>query len=434
MAQGVLAIGIPPDGGIPGVDGGPTKLTAADGIIHIHDLKVNGNQGLSNPSGGVNKGMPNIADNISSTVISNSGMSAANSDIGEHNHTLQKIMVAATIENTGPIASDNDGDSVSLLSITKATLNVVLAVVDDNATINASLSNTAALGESSSVNDIDVNGDLKIVILIMPNIGRAVKGVDPIGIGVAGPIGIGNNVVNQVPVDACNPPVVNLVMTIVASSASGHSGVAVVSNVNDEDTTMAKSKQGEISNSDYNSVVGYAVTEHLSNGGVPAVTVDGGITNVMLDGIHWTYAINTINISGSSIMVVENHQSLTKTNHVGVYDSMLDPYGIHIVNDNYGGSDMVNAITSHQDGYISIGMVGDDAPAVGIGNNTTNVGDGNDASIVGNGNNESYGGVGNDPSHSGSGNDSSNGGIGSDIVSHGYVIVGAMADPSSSIV
>jgi VCBS repeat-containing protein len=409
------------EGGTFGADGGFIKSIVIDGTTYTYDPKALSGQGSLTPSGGINHGTFNTANNTLSIATNNGGTLLINLDSGDYTYTSQKTTAVVITENIGFTVSDNDGDLASSTLTVKVIPNAPPVAVDDHIITNVLSGNIVVPGELLLANDTDPNGDTLNASPTTFNTGWVAKGADFTGTGAITFNGNSNSAANQTLADVRNAFAANTAAMTAVLVISGYLGAVTNANANDEDLITVKLKQGETLNLDHNLAAGHITLEYSLNGGAFVAIADGGTITASADG---TYQIHVTNISnpsgGGNPNAAENYQLTMTVNYAGAHDITPDFHGSYTANDNHGGSDTANVTISYQDGHTLTGTSGDDVLVAGSGDNIINAGDGNDVLTAGSGNNELHGGAGNDLLYSGPGNDLLDGGTGIDTASYAH--------------
>ncbi len=409
------------EGGTFGADGGFIKSIVIDGTTYTYDPKALSGQGSLTPSGGINHGTFNTANNTLSIATNNGGTLLINLDSGDYTYTSQKTTAVVITENIGFTVSDNDGDLASSTLTVKVIPNAPPVAVDDHVITNVLSGNIVVPGELLLANDTDPNGDTLNASPTTFNTGWVAKGADFTGTGAITFNGNSNSAANQTLADVRNAFAANTAAMTAVLVISGYLGAVTNANANDEDLITVKLKQGETLNLDHNLAAGHITLEYSLNGGAFVAIADGGTITASADG---TYQIHVTNISnpsgGGNPNAAENYQLTMTVNYAGAHDITPDFHGSYTANDNHGGSDTANVTISYQDGHTLTGTSGDDVLVAGSGDNIINAGDGNDVLTAGSGNNELHGGAGNDLLYSGPGNDLLDGGTGIDTASYAH--------------
>jgi VCBS repeat-containing protein len=409
------------EGGTFGADGGFIKSIVIDGTTYTYDPKALSGQGSLTPSGGINHGTFNTANNTLSIATNNGGTLLINLDSGDYTYTSQKTTAVVITENIGFTVSDNDGDLASSTLTVKVIPNAPPVAVDDHVITNVLSGNIVVPGELLLANDTDPNGDTLNASPTTFNTGWVAKGADFTGTGAITFNGNSNSAANQTLADVRNAFAANTAAMTAVLVISGYLGAVTNANANDEDLITVKLKQGETLNLDHNLAAGHITLEYSLNGGAFVAIADGGTITASADG---TYQIHVTNISnpsgGGNPNAAENYQLTMTVNYAGAHDITPGFHGSYTANDNHGGSDTANVTISYQDGHTLTGTSGDDVLVAGSGDNIINAGDGNDVLTAGSGNNELHGGAGNDLLYSGPGNDLLDGGTGIDTASYAH--------------
>ncbi|TKJ79691.1 type I secretion target [Pseudomonas koreensis] len=413
------------EGGTFGADGGFIKSIVVDGTTYTYDPKALSGQGSLTPSGGINHGTFNTANNTLSIATNNGGTLLINLDSGDYTYTSQKTTAVVITENIGFTLSDNDGDLASSTLTVKVIPNAPPVAVDDHVITNVLSGNIVVPGELLLANDTDPNGDTLNATPTTFNTGWIAKGADFTGTGAITFNGNSNTAANQTLADVRNAFAANTAAMTAVLVISGYLGAVTNANANDEDLITVKLKQGETLNLDHNLAAGHITLEYSLNGGAFVAIADGGTITASADGTYQIHVTNIANPSGGgNPNAAENYQLTMTVNYAGAHDITPDFHGTYTANDNHGGSDTANVSISYQDGHTLTGTAGDDVLVAGSGDNIINAGDGNDVLTAGSGNNELHGGAGNDLLYSGPGNDLLDGGTGSDTASYAHATAG----------
>ncbi|WP_435035472.1 retention module-containing protein [Pseudomonas neuropathica] len=414
------------DGGTFGADGGFIKSIVVDGTTYTYDPKALSGQGSLTPSGGINHGTFNTANNTLSIATNNGGTLLINLDSGDYTYTSQKTTAVVITENIGFTVSDNDGDLASSTLTVKVIPNAPPVAVDDHVITNVLSGNIVVPGELLLANDTDPNGDPLNATPTSFNTGWISKAADFTGTGAINFTGTNVNT-------AANQNLANVRSSFSANAAtmtallvvSGYLGAVTNSNANDEDRITVNLRQGETLNLDHNLAAGQVTMEYSINGGAYIALADGQTLTATSDGVYQIHITNITNpTGGGNPNAAENYQLTMTLNYAGAHDITPDFHGSYTANDNHGGSDTANVSISYQDGHTLTGTAGDDVLVAGSGDNIINAGDGNDVLTAGSGNNELHGGAGNDLLYSGPGNDLLDGGTGSDTASYAHATAG----------
>ena len=413
------------EGGTFGADGGFIKSIVVDGTTYTYDPKALSGQGSLTPSGGINHGTFNTANNTLSIATNNGGTLLINLDSGDYTYTSQKTTAVVITENIGFTVSDNDGDLASSTLTVKVIPNAPPVAVDDHVITNVLSGNIVVPGELLLANDTDPNGDTLNATPTTFNTGWVAKGADFTGTGAITFNGNNNTAANQTLADVRNAFAANTAAMTAVLVISGYLGAVTNANANDEDLITVKLKQGETLNLDHNLAAGHITLEYSLNGGAFVAIADGGTITASADGTYQIHVTNIANPSGGgNPNAAENYQLTMTVNYAGAHDVTPDFHGTYTANDNHGGSDTANVSISYQDGHTLTGTSGDDVLVAGSGDNIINAGDGNDVLSAGSGNNELHGGAGNDLLYSGPGNDLLDGGTGIDTASYAHATAG----------
>ena len=413
------------EGGTFGADGGFIKSIVVDGTTYTYDPKALSGQGSLTPSGGINHGTFNTANNTLSIATNNGGTLLINLDSGDYTYTSQKTTAVVITENIGFTVSDNDGDLASSTLTVKVIPNAPPVAVDDHVITNVLSGNIVVPGELLLANDTDPNGDTLNATPTTFNTGWVAKGADFTGTGAITFNGNNNTAANQTLADVRNAFAANTAAMTAVLVISGYLGAVTNANANDEDLITVKLKQGETLNLDHNLAAGHITLEYSLNGGAFVAIADGGTITASADGTYQIHVTNIANPSGGgNPNAAENYQLTMTVNYAGAHDITPDFHGTYTANDNHGGSDTANVSISYQDGHTLTGTSGDDVLVAGTGDNIINAGDGNDVLSAGSGNNELHGGAGNDLLYSGPGNDLLDGGTGIDTASYAHATAG----------
>ncbi|VVN09673.1 hypothetical protein PS681_03755 [Pseudomonas fluorescens] len=414
------------EGGTFGADGGFIKSIVIDGTTYTYDPKALSGQGSLTPSGGINHGTFNTANNTLSIATNNGGTLVVNLDSGDYTYTSQKTTAVVITENIGFTVSDNDGDLASSTLTVKVIPNAPPVAVDDHVITNVLSGNIVVPGELLLANDTDPNGDTLNATPTSFNTGWISKAADFTGTGAINFTGTNvNTAANQNLANVRNSFSANAATMTAVLVVSGYLGAVTNSNANDEDRITVNLRQGETLNLDHNLAAGHVTMEYSINGGAYTTLADGQTLTASADGVYQIHITNIANPSGGgNPNTAENYQLTMTLNYAGAHDITPDFHGSYTANDNHGGSDTANVSISYQDGHTLTGTSGDDVLVAGSGDNIINAGDGNDVLSAGSGNNELHGGAGNDLLYSGPGNDLLDGGTGSDTASYAHATAG----------
>ncbi|WP_460367595.1 retention module-containing protein [Pseudomonas sp. Tul1A2] len=414
------------EGGTFGADGGFIKSIVIDGTTYTYDPKALSGQGSLTPSGGINHGTFNTANNTLSIATNNGGTLVINLDSGDYTYTSQKTTAVVITENIGFTVSDNDGDLASSTLTVKVIPNAPPVAVDDHVITNVLSGNIVVPGELLLANDTDPNGDTLNATPTSFNTGWISKAADFTGTGAINFTGTNvNTAANQNLANVRNSFSANAATMTAVLVVSGYLGAVTNSNANDEDRITVNLRQGETLNLDHNLAAGHVTMEYSINGGAYTTLADGQTLTASADGVYQIHITNIANPSGGgNPNAAENYQLTMTLNYAGAHDITPDFHGSYTANDNHGGSDTANVSISYQDGHTLTGTSGDDVLVAGSGDNIINAGDGNDVLTAGSGNNELHGGAGNDLLYSGPGNDLLDGGTGSDTASYAHATAG----------
>jgi VCBS repeat-containing protein len=410
------------EGGTFGADGGFIKSIVVDGTTYTYDPKALSGQGSLTPSGGINHGTFNTANNTLSIATNNGGTLLINLDSGDYTYTSQKTTAVVITENIGFTVSDNDGDLASSTLTVKVIPNAPPVAVDDHVITNVLSGNIVVPGELLLANDTDPNGDTLNATPTSFNTGWISKAADFTGTGAINFTGTNvNTAANQNLANVRNSFSANAATMTAVLVVSGYLGAVTNSNANDEDRITVNLHQGETLNLDHNLAAGQVSMEYSINGGAYITLADGQTLTATSDGVYQIHITNITNpTGGGNPNAAENYQLTMTLNYAGAHDITPDFHGSYTANDNHGGSDTANVSISYQDGHTLTGTAGDDVLVAGSGDNIINAGDGNDVLTAGSGNNELHGGAGNDLLYSGPGNDLLDGGTGSDTASYAH--------------
>ncbi|VVN48760.1 hypothetical protein PS619_06128 [Pseudomonas fluorescens] len=410
------------EGGTFGADGGFIKSIVIDGTTYTYDPKALSGQGSLTPSGGINHGTFNTANNTLSIATNNGGTLVVNLDSGDYTYTSQKTTAVVITENIGFTVSDNDGDLASSTLTVKVIPNAPPVAVDDHVITNVLSGNIVVPGELLLANDTDPNGDTLNATPTSFNTGWISKAADFTGTGAINFTGTNvNTAANQNLANVRNSFSANAATMTAVLVVSGYLGAVTNSNANDEDRITVNLRQGETLNLDHNLAAGHITMEYSINGGAYTTLADGQTLTASADGVYQIHITNIANPSGGgNPNAAENYQLTMTLNYAGAHDITPDFHGSYTANDNHGGSDTANVSISYQDGHTLTGTSGDDVLVAGSGDNIINAGDGNDVLTAGSGNNELHGGAGNDLLYSGPGNDLLDGGTGIDTASYAH--------------
>jgi VCBS repeat-containing protein len=413
------------EGGTFGADGGFIKSIVIDGTTYTYDPKALSGQGSLTPSGGINHGTFNTANNTLSIATNNGGTLLINLDSGDYTYTSQKTTAVVITENIGFTVSDNDGDLASSTLTVKVIPNAPPVAVDDHVITNVLSGNIVVPGELLLANDTDPNGDTLNATPTSFNTGWISKAADFTGTGAINFTGTNvNTAANQNLANVRNSFSANAATMTAVLVVSGYLGAVTNSNANDEDRITVNLRQGETLNLDHNLAAGHVTMEYSINGGAYIALADGQTLTASADGVYQIHITNITNTSGGNANAAENYQLTMTLNYAGAHDITPDFHGSYTANDNHGGSDTANVSISYQDGHTLTGTSGDDVLVAGTGDNILNAGDGNDVLTAGSGNNELHGGAGNDLLYSGPGNDLLDGGSGIDTASYAHATAG----------
>jgi VCBS repeat-containing protein len=414
------------EGGTFGADGGFIKSIVVDGTTYTYDPKALSGQGSLTPSGGINHGTFNTANNTLSIATNNGGTLLINLDSGDYTYTSQKTTAVVITENIGFTVSDNDGDLASSTLTVKVIPNAPPVAVDDHVITNVLSGNIVVPGELLLANDTDPNGDTLNATPTSFNTGWISKAADFTGTGAINFTGTNvNTAANQNLANVRNSFSANAATMTAVLVVSGYLGAVTNSNANDEDRITVNLRQGETLNLDHNLAAGQVSMEYSINGGAYIALADGQTLTATSDGVYQIHITNITNpTGGGNPNAAENYQLTMTLNYAGAHDITPDFHGSYTANDNHGGSDTANVSISYQDGHTLTGTAGDDVLVAGSGDNIINAGDGNDVLTAGSGNNELHGGAGNDLLYSGPGNDLLDGGTGSDTASYAHATAG----------
>jgi VCBS repeat-containing protein len=414
------------EGGTFGADGGFIKSIVVDGTTYTYDPKALSGQGSLTPSGGINHGTFNTANNTLSIATNNGGTLLINLDSGDYTYTSQKTTAVVITENIGFTLSDNDGDLASSTLTVKVIPNAPPVAVDDHVITNVLSGNIVVPGELLLANDTDPNGDTLNATPTSFNTGWISKAADFTGTGAINFTGTNvNTAANQNLANVRNSFSANAATMTAVLVVSGYLGAVTNSNANDEDRITVNLRQGETLNLDHNLAAGQVSMEYSINGGAYIALADGQTLTATSDGVYQIHITNISNpTGGGNPNAAENYQLTMTLNYAGAHDITPDFHGSYTANDNHGGSDTANVSISYQDGHTLTGTAGDDVLVAGSGDNIINAGDGNDVLTAGSGNNELHGGAGNDLLYSGPGNDLLDGGTGSDTASYAHATAG----------